>query len=102
MKTNVRQVNGVTIVDMSGRITLGEGAVVLRDAVRPLAIAPGDQLTSLCDVVIQRHRVAAGVGHHLDVQHDDGTGAEIVWQPPVIIVPTVVTPFDDFAPPAQP
>ena len=31
MKTNTRQVDGVTIVDLSGRITLGEGSVVLRD-----------------------------------------------------------------------
>src|ERR1700689_4174313 len=36
MKTNVRQVDGVTIVDCSGRITLGEGSVILRDAVRDL------------------------------------------------------------------
>ena len=36
MKTSTRQVDGVTIVDMSGRITLGEGSVVLRDAIRDL------------------------------------------------------------------
>lgn len=36
MKANSRQVNGVVVVDMSGRITLGEGSVVLRDAVRDL------------------------------------------------------------------
>ena len=36
MKSNTRQVNGVTIVDLSGRITLGEGSVVLRDQVRDL------------------------------------------------------------------
>ena len=36
MKTNTRQVDGVTIVDLSGRITLGEGSVVLRDVVRDL------------------------------------------------------------------
>src|SRR6202035_1717622 len=36
MKTSTRQVNGVTIVDCSGRITLGEGSVILRDAVRDL------------------------------------------------------------------
>ena len=34
MKTSTRQVDGVTIVDCSGRITLGEGSVVLRDTVR--------------------------------------------------------------------
>jgi anti-sigma B factor antagonist len=36
MKANNRQVNGVTIVDMSGRITLGEGSVVLRDSIKEL------------------------------------------------------------------
>lgn len=36
MKANSRQVNGVTIVDLSGRITLGEGSVILRDSVRDL------------------------------------------------------------------
>jgi anti-sigma B factor antagonist len=36
MKTSTRQVNGVTIVDLSGRITLGEGSVLLRDIVRDL------------------------------------------------------------------
>ena len=34
MKTSTRQVDGVTVVDLSGRITLGEGSVVLRDQVR--------------------------------------------------------------------
>ena len=37
MKANSRQVDGVTIVDLSGRITLGEGSVVLRDTVKDLA-----------------------------------------------------------------
>jgi anti-sigma B factor antagonist len=36
MKASNRQVNGVTVVDMSGRITLGEGSVVLRDSIRDL------------------------------------------------------------------
>jgi anti-sigma B factor antagonist len=36
MKVSSRQVNGVTIVDLSGRITLGEGSTVLRDTIRDL------------------------------------------------------------------
>ena len=36
MKASTRQVEGVTIVDLSGRITLGEGSVVLRDTVKDL------------------------------------------------------------------
>jgi anti-sigma B factor antagonist len=34
MKASTRQVDGITIVDLSGRITLGEGSVVLRDNIR--------------------------------------------------------------------
>jgi len=36
MKASNRQVGGITIVDLSGRITLGEGSVVLRDTIRDL------------------------------------------------------------------
>ena len=36
LKISTRQVDGVNIVDCSGRITLGEGSVVLRDAVKDL------------------------------------------------------------------
>ena len=36
MKASNRQVDGITIVDLSGRITLGEGSVVLRDTIRDL------------------------------------------------------------------
>jgi anti-sigma B factor antagonist len=51
MKASSRQVDGVTIVDMSGRITLGEGSVVLRDTIRDL-IAKGSKkvLLNLADV----------------------------------------------------
>lgn len=36
MKSSTRQIDGVTVVDLSGRITLGEGSVILRDTVRDL------------------------------------------------------------------
>jgi anti-sigma B factor antagonist len=36
MKISNRQVDGVSIVDCCGRITLGEGSVTLRDTVREL------------------------------------------------------------------
>ena len=42
MKTSTRKVDNVTIVDLSGRITLGEGSVVLRDTIRDL-ISKGDK-----------------------------------------------------------
>ena len=34
--SSTRQVDGVTIVDLSGRITLGEGSVTLKDTVHDL------------------------------------------------------------------
>ena len=34
MKFTTRQVDGVTILDLSGRITLGEGSITLREAVK--------------------------------------------------------------------
>ena len=51
MKTSTRQIDGVSILDCSGRITLGEGSVVLRDVVRDL-LAKGQKkiLLNLGDV----------------------------------------------------
>lgn len=51
MKASTRQVNGVTIIDLSGRITLGEGSVILRDTIRE-AIGQGHKkiLLNLGDV----------------------------------------------------
>lgn len=37
MKASSRKVEGVVIVDLSGRITLGEGSVVLRDTLKDLS-----------------------------------------------------------------
>jgi anti-sigma B factor antagonist len=42
MKVATRQVDGVTILDLSGRITLGEGSVTLRDTVHD-ALAKGSK-----------------------------------------------------------
>ncbi len=51
MKASTRQIDGVTIVDLSGRITLGEGSVVLRDLVRELLTKGGKKiLLNLGDV----------------------------------------------------
>ena len=35
-KATAREINGVTVVDLSGRITLGEGSAMLREMVRDL------------------------------------------------------------------
>ena len=51
MKFKTRQIDGVTILDLSGRITLGEGSVTIRDAVRD-ALAKGSKniVLNLADV----------------------------------------------------
>ena len=51
MKVTTRQVDGITILDLSGRITLGEGSVQLRDSVRDLLSKAQKQiLLNLADV----------------------------------------------------
>src|ERR1039458_289520 len=37
MRTNIRQIEDIIVLDVSGRITLGEGNVILREIVRDLA-----------------------------------------------------------------
>lgn len=51
MTITIRHVEGVTVLDLSGRITLGEGSVALREAVRD-AMAAGSKkiLMNLADV----------------------------------------------------
>ena len=51
VKLSIRQVGDVTVIDATGRITLGEGASTFRDAVRDLA-SKGDKkiLLNLSDV----------------------------------------------------
>jgi anti-sigma B factor antagonist len=46
MKLATREVSGVTIVDLSGKITLGEGGVTLREEVRKL-LAEGKKKIAL-------------------------------------------------------
>jgi anti-sigma B factor antagonist len=51
MKVATRQVDGIIVLDLSGRITLGEGSVTLRDAVHD-ALAKGSKriLLNLGDI----------------------------------------------------
>lgn len=51
MTMHTRQVDGVTILDLSGRIVLGEGSVQLRDSIKEL-VAKGQKqiLLNLGDV----------------------------------------------------
>ena len=51
MQTAVRQIEGITIIDVSGRITLGEGNVMLRETIRGLVEKGSDKiLLNLHDV----------------------------------------------------
>ena len=51
MKISTRQVDGITVLDLGGRITLGEGSVQLRDSVRDLLAKGSKQiLLNLGDV----------------------------------------------------
>ncbi len=46
LKLSTRQVDGITVLDLSGRITLGDGSVKLRDTVRDL-LSKGSKLILL-------------------------------------------------------
>lgn len=51
MKVTRRQIEGVTVLDLSGRINLGEGGVILREAIQDV-LANGEKkiLLNLADV----------------------------------------------------
>lgn len=51
MKLNTRQIDNVTILDLSGRIVLGEGSIQIREAIKEL-VAKGQKwiLLNLADV----------------------------------------------------
>jgi anti-sigma B factor antagonist len=63
MKVSSRQVDGVTILDLSGRITLGEGSVQLRDAVRDL-LAKG-QKHILLNLGVVNYIDSSGIGERV-------------------------------------
>ena len=51
MKLTTREVDGVTVVDLSGKITLGEGGATLRDEVRKLLAKASKKIVlNLADV----------------------------------------------------
>lgn len=74
MKASERQVSGVTILDLTGKITLGEGDVVLRNMVRD-AVTRGDKniLLNLGDVTyIDSAGIGALVGCFTSVRNHGG------------------------------
>ena len=75
MKTSTRQVDGVTIVDCSGRITLGEGSVILKDTVKDL-LSKGQKriLLNLGDVsYVDSAGLGAIVGSYATLNKNGGS-----------------------------
>ena len=60
MKANVRQIGHVSVVDISGKITIGEGDVVLRDKVNELL--DGDNKHILLNLEKVSYMDSAGIG----------------------------------------
>ena len=63
VKLNTRQVGDVTVIDVAGKITLGEGSSTLRDALRELS-EDGEKLVRVeakkgLDALKEKTRAAA-------------------------------------------
>jgi len=73
-KANVRQSGNVTIIDLSGRITLGEGSGLLRSTVKDLVAAGHNQiLLNLKDVsYIDSAGLGEMVGSYASVSNQGG------------------------------
>ncbi len=74
LKFTTRQEDGVTILDLSGRITLGEGSLTVRDAVHEV-LGKGSKkiLLNLKDVnYIDSSGLGELVSAYTTVKHQDG------------------------------
>ncbi|MGD8374624.1 MAG: STAS domain-containing protein [Acidobacteriota bacterium] len=60
MKVNVRQVGEVTVVDLNGKITIGEGDVMLREAVD--GVLKEDRKKILLNLAKISYMDSAGIG----------------------------------------
>ena len=67
MKATIRQVDSVTVVDVSGRITLGEGCTQLRELIRD-QLSKGNKniLLNLADVT---YIDSSGIGELVSAYH---------------------------------
>ncbi len=75
MKFKTREVNGVTVLDLSGKITLGEGSITIRDAVKDeLAKGHTKLLLNLADVnYIDSSGLGELVGAYTTVKNAGGS-----------------------------
>ncbi len=74
MNTKIREIDGVTILDVSGRITLDAGSTVMRDTIRDL-VSKGQKkiLLNLIDVTyIDSSGVGALVGSFTTARKQNG------------------------------
>jgi len=60
MKVNIRRIGHVSVVDLSGKITIGEGDVILRDRVQELLDA--DEKSVLLNLEKVGYMDSAGIG----------------------------------------
>ena len=75
LKLDTRQLDDVSVIDVSGRITLGEGSSVIRDAIRDL-VAKGNRkiLLNLGDVTyIDSSGIGELVAGYTSVANAGGT-----------------------------
>jgi anti-sigma B factor antagonist len=74
MQTNTRQVGDVTVVDITGRITLGEGNVMLREIVREMAARGNNKIVLNLGEV--QYIDSSGIGElvrtHTTIRNMDG------------------------------
>jgi len=74
LRTSVRQVRDVTVIDLAGRITLGEGCALLRQTIRDL-LGRGERniLLNLAEVTyIDSAGLGELVGSHVSVSNAGG------------------------------
>lgn len=74
MNVKIRHVEGVTVLDLSGKITLGDGSIALREAVREtLAAGSKKILINLADVnYIDSAGLGELVGSYTSVKNAGG------------------------------
>ena len=60
MKANVRNIGHVSVVDFNGKITIGEGDVILRETVQELL--DGDRKNILLNLEKVKYMDSAGIG----------------------------------------
>jgi anti-sigma B factor antagonist len=99
MKTNVREVKGVSILDLKGKITIGSGDVQLRETINKLVDAgKKNVLISMKEVTTID---SSGIGELVGCYHsvtNKGGKLKLVHLPPkisdVLTVTQLITVFD--------